>query len=141
VSVTERLHSRRALLRVGGAALAVAAAGCLGGRSSGPAVVSMAEGLRFDPETATVEAGGTVRWENDSDVAHTVTGEAAAIPGEGTYFASGGFDTERAARDSLRAGLVDPGESYEHTFETPGTYGYYCIPHEGSGMAGRVRVR
>ncbi|WP_241997224.1 plastocyanin/azurin family copper-binding protein [Halorubrum sp. SD626R] len=34
-----------------------------------------------------------------------------------------------------------PSENYEHTFEEPGTYEYFCIPHEGSGMVGTVRVK
>lgn len=32
--------------------------------------------------------------------------------------------------------LNAPGESFSLTFDTPGTYGYYCEPHQGAGMAG-----
>ncbi|QLG64062.1 plastocyanin/azurin family copper-binding protein [Halorarum salinum] len=32
------------------------------------------------------------------------------------------------------------GETYEHTFEVEGEYGYFCIPHEGAGMVGTVTV-
>jgi plastocyanin len=35
---------------------------------------------------------------------------------------------------------VNPqGETYEHTFETPGEYRYVCVPHAPT-MAGRVSV-
>jgi len=57
-----------------------------------------------------------------------------------SYFASGEFDSEGTARDNINEGLVAAGEAYEHTFERAGTYEYYCIPHESSGMTGTVRV-
>ena len=38
---------------------------------------------------------------------------------------------------------ADAGESYEFTvtFETPGTYKLYCVPHETLGMIGEVTVQ
>jgi plastocyanin len=33
-----------------------------------------------------------------------------------------------------------PGESWEETFSTAGTYDYYCEPHRGAGMVGKVIV-
>ena len=33
-----------------------------------------------------------------------------------------------------------PGESWEETFDTAGTYDYYCEPHRGAGMVGKVVV-
>jgi len=33
------------------------------------------------------------------------------------------------------------GETVTTTFKTPGTYGYYCEPHQGAGMAGKVIVQ
>ena len=30
--------------------------------------------------------------------------------------------------------------TYEHTFETLGTYEYYCAPHETAGMVGTIEV-
>jgi plastocyanin len=38
---------------------------------------------------------------------------------------------------------ADGGESYEFTvtFETPGTYKLYCVPHETLGMIGEVTVQ
>ena len=49
-------------------------------------------------------------------------------------------DRGEAARDDLQGGLIGEGESYRHAFEVAGTYEYFCIPHEGSGMVGTVRV-
>lgn len=134
-------RDRRAFLQASSnALLAVGIAGCM---SSGPAserTVEMAGGLAFDPETVTVAVGGTVEWTNASDVEHTVTAYEERIPEDAEYFASGGFESEEAARSNLSEGLLSPGETYEHTFERAGTYEYYCIPHEGSGMVGTVRV-
>ena len=33
------------------------------------------------------------------------------------------------------------GETVTTTFKTAGTYGYYCEPHQGAGMAGKVIVQ
>ena len=134
------MHRRR-LLRLGGSALALAGtAGCLGSGSDSTRRVSMAEGFVFDPERVRVSPGTTVRWVNDSEVGHTVTAYGGRIPERAGYFASGGFETERGARNDVRGGLLDADESYEHTFEVEGEYGYFCVPHESSGMTGTVVV-
>lgn len=35
---------------------------------------------------------------------------------------------------------VQPGESFSKTFDVPGTYRYFCIPHEMQGMLGTAIV-
>ena len=97
--------------------------------------------LMFEPKTATIKTGETVTWTNESEIEHTVTAYEDETPDGAAYFASGGFESERTARNRVTEGLIAPGENYEHTFEEPGTYGYFCIPHEGSGMVGTVRVK
>ena len=101
----------------------------------------MVEGQRFHPGNITVDVGGTVRFVNETSQAHTVTAYDNRIPTAAAYFSSGGFEDERRARRNLEAGLIDPGESYEVTFTVPGTYNYFCIPHEGAEMTGVVTVR
>lgn len=134
-------YDRRTVLRLSTATLAtLSSAGCLTGQSSTAQPVTMPDNLTFEPKTATIETGETVTWTNESDVEHTVTAYEEEIPDEAAYFASGGFESERAARNRISEGLIAPGENYEHTFDQPGTYGYFCIPHEGSGMVGTVRV-
>jgi plastocyanin len=105
--------------------------------------VEMNDQLAFDPERIRVESGTTVTWENVGAVGHTVTAYDDGIPDGADYFASGGFDSQQAATDGYSDGMggnVPEGESYEHTFETTGTYEYYCIPHEMNGMVGYVKV-
>jgi plastocyanin len=104
--------------------------------------VDMTDDLIFDPEEITVAPGDTVVWENVGSVGHSVTAYEDEIPDGAEYFASGGFDSEQAARDAYPAeGDIPGGESYEHTFETTGEFAYFCIPHEQVGMIGTVVVQ
>jgi nitrite reductase (NO-forming) len=70
----------------------------------------------YDPLTLTIEAGTTVRWTNEDTVAHTVT--------SGT--SDGSVGTADGAFDS---GFINPGETWEYTFDDPGEYDYFCAPH------------
>lgn len=74
----------------------------------------------FAPANITVEPGTTVTWVQNGDNAHTTT----------SY--DGLWDS----------GIIEGGSggSFSFTFEEPGTYDYYCIPHEELGMVGTVTV-
>jgi plastocyanin len=100
----------------------------------------MQSGQRFEPEVLTVDAGETVTLVNESEDAHTVTAYENEIPEAASYFSSGGFANENEARDDLAGGLLSAGEKFDVRFEMPGTYQYFCIPHEDSGMTGRIVV-
>jgi plastocyanin len=100
----------------------------------------MVDAQRYDPGTITIEPGESVTWVNESDEAHTVTAYADEIPEGASYFASGGASNEEEARDSLSEGLIQSGDTFDVTFEQPGTYEYYCIPHESAGMKGTIVV-
>jgi len=63
--------------------------------------------LAFAAGALTVTAGTTVEWRNDDPLAHTVVA------------ADGSFDS----------GLIDPGATWRHRFDVPGTYAYTCRPH------------
>jgi plastocyanin len=103
--------------------------------------IDMNDELAFAPTHVEVEAGTTVTWTTTGAVGHTVTAYEDGIPEGAAYFASGGFDSEQAAKDGYpEKGNVTEGKSYEHTFETKGTYEYYCVPHEMNGMIGYVKV-
>lgn len=100
----------------------------------------MTDSHRFDPEVVTVSVGEKVTWTNDSSEPHTVTAYQNGIPEGASFWASGDASTERAARDAVEDGLVRAGGTYETSFGAPGTYEYFCIPHESDGMKGRVVV-
>ncbi len=93
----------------------------------------------FDPDTLSVAPGTEVTWTNDGDEPHTVTAYAQEVP-EGEYFSSGDLPDEQRARSSVSQALVAPGETYSVTLDKPGTYGYFCIPHEDHGMVGELVV-
>lgn len=127
-------------LRSAGAALAFSIAGCLGGAPAQRRTVEMADDLTFDPKVVSIGKGGTVSWKNVGSIEHTVTAYQDHIPDRSAYFASGGFDAERTARQNLGRGLIPGGQTFEHTFEHTGRFGYFCIPHETAGMTGTVLV-
>ncbi|MFB6362043.1 MAG: plastocyanin/azurin family copper-binding protein, partial [Halobacteriales archaeon] len=89
--------NRRSALRTLGGALAVGLSGCLGGGGDEPKTVRMVD-LAFKPPEISVAAGRTVEWVNDSEIGHTVTAYGEQLPSGAPYWASGGFETERAAR-------------------------------------------
>ncbi len=101
--------------------------------------VLMTASQTFGPQDLTVSVGDAVVFANDSKETHTVTAYEDEVP-EGEYFASGGFGSEEEARGNIADGLIDPGETFEATFDTPGTYEYFCFPHETNGMTGTITV-
>lgn len=78
----------------------------------------------YIPYEVTVAVGATITWSNDDTAAHTVT---SGSPQAG---ATGAFDS----------GLFMAEATFDHTFDTAGTYDYYCEPHRGAGMVGKVIV-
>jgi plastocyanin len=101
-----------------------------------PAVVVDMTGslLVFEPAIIEVKAGQTVVWKNSSREVHTVT----ADPGQATN-AQDVILPKGAAR--FDSGYLNPTQSYEHTFRTPGTYRYVCTLHEVQRMIGQIIVK
>lgn len=137
---------RRALLATTGAALA-GAAGCLGalgsaGTSCGPDCDVGMSSNAFLPDTFEASVGDTVVWKNTSSRAHTVTAYDDGIPVDADFFATGGFESEAAAREGWAdlEGGINTDETFSYTLEVPGTYQYFCIPHERQGMVGELEV-
>ena len=116
--------------------IALLAASCSGEGST----VSMTDDHRFDPETITVSIGSTITFKNDTAESHSVTAYEDEVPQAADYFSSGGLSSEQAARDSVTETLIGAGETYEVTLDVPGTYRYFCIPHESHGMTGTIEV-
>lgn len=63
--------------------------------------------FKFAPAALTIKAGDSVEWTNHDIAPHTATHE------------EGSWDT----------GTLSRGESAAQTFETPGTYSYFCAFH------------
>jgi plastocyanin len=74
-------------------------------------------------------------------VGQSVTAYEGQLPAGADYWASGGFDSASAARAGWPQDRdIAEGETYEHTFETRGEDGYFCIPHESSDLVGTLTV-
>ncbi|MFB6194901.1 MAG: plastocyanin/azurin family copper-binding protein [Haloplanus sp.] len=136
------MHRRR-LLATLGAGFAAGGAGCAAvGMSGGVTGDVGMTATTFEPATLTVAVGDEVVWYNNSARAHSVTAYEDGIPEAADYFATGGFDTESAAREAWDGmhGALTNGQKYSHRFEVPGRYNYFCIPHERAGMVGQIVV-
>lgn len=93
----------------------------------------MTDGLQFRPAHVTVERGTRVTWRNVGAVAHTITtlkSKAATKPHARVPAGARAWDS----------GFVGARRSYSRVLRVPGTYRYFCIPHEGAGMIGTIVV-
>jgi plastocyanin len=136
------MDRRTFLTTATGIGATVTLAGCLGSSASGDYDIGMSTS-RFKPASIEVAPGTTVVWRNTSKQGHTITAYGDQLPSEAEYWATGGYDSESAAREAWRSsggGRLSQGQTFEHEFTVPGTHSYVCIPHERSGMAGVVTV-
>ncbi len=90
---------------------------CLPALSCAASVLVAIKGMDFHPSTVTVAPGTTVIWTNDDSFPHSTTSDTKV------------WDS----------GLLDPGNSYSHTFDKTGAYSYHCAIH--SFMTGAVVVK
>lgn len=90
--------------------------------------------LMFEPANITVHTGDTVKWVNNKLPPHNIMFDDKQVPNA---------DKELATKLSHSQLLFSPGESYEIAFtgDLPaGSYTYYCAPHRGAGMVGKITV-
>lgn len=90
--------------------------------------------LVFDPPKLTVKPGDTVKFVNNKVPPHNVVFDAAKNPAKSADLAKG---------LSHKQLLMTPGQEFTTTFpaDTPaGDYSYYCEPHRGAGMLGKITV-
>ncbi len=77
--------------------------------------------FKFEPKVLTVAPGTTVEWVNE-----------------------GGRHSVVADDGSFKSDTLKQGDKFEHKFDKPGTYAYYCEFHGekgGKDMAGKIIVR
>ena len=97
------------------------------GRAGGPQADAASEkvavavkNFEFAPKEVTVKAGTTVEWTDQ-----------------------GGRHTVEADNGSFKSPTMISGQKFEHKFDTPGTFAYFCGVHGSKGghdMAGKVIV-
>ena len=78
--------------------------------------------LAFEPSSLTIKEGDTVKWVNNKLPPHNIIFEGAG---------------EKYSHEQL---MFAPGEEYTATFDETGEFSYYCAPHRGAGMAGKITV-
>ncbi|HEY9505117.1 MAG TPA: plastocyanin/azurin family copper-binding protein [Gemmatimonadales bacterium] len=87
-------------------------------------VLGPSGGNRFNPTEVTIQAGQTVEW----------VWPAGAV----------GHNVAPDGEEPMPSGPLSNGpKTYRYTFNTPGTYNFYCLAHGGpggAGMSGTVTV-
>ncbi|MBX0288773.1 plastocyanin/azurin family copper-binding protein [Haloarcula salinisoli] len=106
-----------------------------GGSGGSNTVMMVTEGSEyyFDPLGLFIDSGETVTFEIQSGSHSATAYKQGTSSAEVTRIPEGAetFNSEI---------LSEQGATFEHTFETTGTYDYFCIPHKSLGMVGRIVV-
>jgi plastocyanin len=133
---TKRVFMKQLCL-AGSLAWVMALAGCSGSASSqaptvptpapppnGPAGVTVGipmgasfVSMGYVPDPITLSVGTTVKWVNNDNVAHTVSSQ----------------------NNLWDSGDIEPGATYSRTFQSTGSFPYYCVFHPL--MVGTITVR
>lgn len=132
--VSRRSFTVRASLRKATATAAVAVAASVllagGGAMAQEVLLGAGDGgLVFEPSQFTVKAGDTITFKNNAGFPHNVVFDEDEVPS--------GVDATKISQEEY---LNAPGETYSVTLTVPGTYGFYCEPHQGAGMVGKITV-
>ncbi|XP_062097190.1 plastocyanin [Humulus lupulus] len=87
--------------------------------------------LVFEPKEFSISSGDKIVFKNNAGFPHNVIFDEDEIPS--------GVDASKISmseEDLLNA----PGETYAVTLTEKGSYSFYCSPHQGAGMVGKVTV-
>jgi plastocyanin len=87
------------------------------GGVEGKTVKAGMRNFAFTPAKLEIGAGTTIAWTNNDQMAHSVTSD------------DGSWDS----------GLIEPGATWQRSFETPGSFAFHCTPHPF--MKGVVTVK
>jgi plastocyanin len=104
-------------------------------------MVGTADGrFLYEPASLTIRVGDRVRWVNVSGGPHNVAFYADRIPpGAGAFLQAA---MTRRIGDLAGELLFEPNAVFEIGFAgaPPGTYDYFCTPHEMLGMKGTLTI-
>ena len=90
--------------------------------------------LAFEPAKLSVQPGDTIKWVNNKVPPHNVVFDAAQNPAK---------SADLAKTLSHKQLVMSPGQEFTTTIpaDAPaGEYTFYCEPHRGAGMVGKVIV-
>lgn len=126
--------SPRASLKQVGVAVAATAASAMLASNALAIDVLLGGGdgsLAFVPSEFSVSAGEKIVFKNNAGFPHNVVFDEDEIPS--------GVDASAISMKEEDL-LNGPGETYIVTLDAKGTYTFYCSPHQGAGMVGKVTV-
>ncbi|KAK7351783.1 hypothetical protein VNO77_11477 [Canavalia gladiata] len=132
-SQVPKLGIKASLKDVGVAVIATAASAVLASNAMAIEVLLGGDdgSLAFIPSTFSVSPGEKIVFKNNAGFPHNVVFDEDDVPP--------GVDAGKISmseEDLLNA----PGEVYSVTLDAKGTYSFYCSPHQGAGMVGKVTV-
>ena len=104
-----------------------------GGDTTTVSMITDGDQYYFDPIGLFVEQGATVTWTNESGSHSSTAYQEGNGPAGTTRIPEGAEPWDSGI-------LSESGATFEHTFETTGTYDYFCVPHKTLGMVGRIVV-
>ncbi|GBE90616.1 plastocyanin [Nostoc cycadae] len=90
--------------------------------------------LVFEPKKLSIKPGDTIEWINNKVPPHNIVFDAALNPAK---------SADLAKSLSHKQLLMSPGQKDTTTFpaDAPaGEYTFYCEPHRGAGMVGKITV-
>lgn len=90
--------------------------------------------LQFQPKKLTVKAGDTIEWKNNKVPPHNVVFDAKKNPTKNAALAKSLSHKKLLMSPGQKVTTVIPADA------TPGSYTFYCEPHRGAGMVGKIIV-
>ncbi|MEA5574205.1 plastocyanin [Calothrix sp. UHCC 0171] len=90
--------------------------------------------LAFEPAKVSIKPGDTIKWVNNKVPPHNVVFDGVKNAAKSADFA------KALSHKQL---MMNPGQVQETTFPTDapvGEYTFYCEPHRGAGMVGKIVV-
>ncbi|KAF9621739.1 hypothetical protein IFM89_027593 [Coptis chinensis] len=133
VSSTPMVGVKASLKELGVAVAATAASVMLASNAMAVEVLLGGDdgSLAFVPSAISVAPGEKITFKNNAGFPHNVVFVEDEVP-EGVDVSKISMPEE----DLLNA----PGETYTVSLDAKGTYSFYCSPHQGAGMVGKVTV-
>ena len=128
-----RLSIKASMKEVGAAVVATAASAMIASNAMAIDILLGSDdgSLAFVPSTFSVPAGEKIVFKNNAGFPHNVVFDEDAVPS--------GVDVAKISmseEDLLNA----KGETFEVALSDKGEYTFYCSPHQGAGMVGKVTV-
>lgn len=131
---TPKLVVKASLKDLAVAAIATAASVIVAGNASAIQITLGSDdgGLVFVPDSFEVAAGEKIIFFNNAGFPHNVVFDEDDVPA--------GVDASRISMPEEEL-LNAKGDTYVVTLTEKGKYGFYCAPHQGAGMVGKITVK